>query len=78
MDSSQQRRLVKQSYELVERLESARRKIYDRVQAKGESASASMVQALAHAERLRTVGERARDRHSRRMRNARSISASES
>lgn len=75
MDPHHQRRLVKQSYELVERLESARRTIYDRVQARGDSGSAAMVQALALAERLRAAGDHARDRHARRMRTARAAAS---
>jgi hypothetical protein len=71
-----QRQLVKQSYELVERLESARRRIYERVQAKGESGSGAMVQALARAERLLVAGNHARRRHARRMRAARAAASS--
>jgi hypothetical protein len=76
MDLRRQRRLVKQSYELVERLESARRRIYERIQAKGESASAPMLEGLARAKRLLAAENHARTRHARRMRDARAAASS--
>jgi hypothetical protein len=76
MDPRLQRRLIKQSFDLVERIELARRQIYERVQAKGESASTPMLQALARAKRLLVAEDHARTRHARRMRTARTVAAS--
>ena len=75
MDPRHQRRLIKQAYDLVERLESARRRIYERVQAKGESASAPMLEALERAKRLLAAENHARSRHARRMRDARAAAS---
>src|SRR5688572_14666202 len=75
MDHPRQRRLIKQSYELVERLELTRRRIYERVQARGESASTPMLEGLARAKRLLAAEDHARTRHARRMRAAREATA---